>query len=136
MRHDILFETSRFNVTDPKEHFINPCCFGEDAAAWLRGELIEKGFTVGSPGQEDWGWYLQAGYVGNSYFLGFGGYLQEEAAARNMGEWRVMIEKRRSVWDRLRNRNKMSEDEPIVAIVENILRAEIDFHNVRRETGD
>jgi hypothetical protein len=25
-RFDILFETDRFNVSQVKEHFINPCC--------------------------------------------------------------------------------------------------------------
>jgi hypothetical protein len=36
-RFDILFETDRFNVSEVKRHFINPCCFGEDLAGWLRG---------------------------------------------------------------------------------------------------
>lgn len=27
---DILFETDRFNASVVKEHFINPCGFGED----------------------------------------------------------------------------------------------------------
>jgi hypothetical protein len=136
LRYDLLFETSQFNVLSPKEYFINPCCFGEDAATWLQEKLIEKGFEADVPGQEDWGWYLQVGHGENSYFLGFGGYLQENATAENTGEWRIMIEKHRSVWDRLCNKNKMHEDEPILAVVEDILRAEPDICHVRRETGD
>ena len=37
----ILFKTSRFNLSKVGEHFVNPCWFGEDLAAWLRGKLIE-----------------------------------------------------------------------------------------------
>jgi len=37
MRHDLLFETERFNSSEAGAHFINPNCFGEDLAAWLRG---------------------------------------------------------------------------------------------------
>jgi len=42
-----------------KPHFINPCCFGEDFAAWLRRELAplaDGGFTFSDPIQEDYGW--------------------------------------------------------------------------------
>jgi hypothetical protein len=135
MRYDILFETSRFNVSEPKEHFINPCCFGEDSVAWLREKLVERGVQASAPGQEDWGWYLQAKWGKDSYFVGLGGYLKENAASKNDGKWRVMIEKHQSIWDRLCHKNKISEDEPILAIIETIFRAEPDIRQVRRETG-
>jgi len=40
-------------------HFINPCCFGEDFAGWLLGELAplrHDGFEFSEPIQEDYGW--------------------------------------------------------------------------------
>ena len=40
---DILFRTKRFNLSTAKEYFINPDCFGEDLAAWLRDKLTERG---------------------------------------------------------------------------------------------
>lgn len=43
MPPDILFDTNRFNLSEVKEHFINPGCFGEDLAVWLRAKLIERG---------------------------------------------------------------------------------------------
>jgi hypothetical protein len=67
---DILFKTSRFNLSKIGKHFINPGCFGEDLAAWLRIKLAENGVEVGPSGQEDWGWYLRVKYDGNGYFLG------------------------------------------------------------------
>ena len=51
---DVLFTTGRFNATVVGEHFINDCCFGEDLAAWLRGELAKSGIECEEPGQEDW----------------------------------------------------------------------------------
>jgi hypothetical protein len=54
-RCDILFETAQFNVSEVKEHFINPCCFGEDLAEWLRRQLTANGITAGPAYQEDLG---------------------------------------------------------------------------------
>jgi len=59
MHIDLLFETDRFNLSEVKPHFINPCCFGEDFAAWLRQQLMplaKDGFEISDPIQEDYGW--------------------------------------------------------------------------------
>ena len=37
----LFFESNRFNLSEVKSHFINPICFGEDVAAWLRSRLID-----------------------------------------------------------------------------------------------
>jgi hypothetical protein len=53
--------TTRFNYTEVQPHFINPCCFGEDLAAWLASELTSltaQGFEISEPIQEDYGWGL------------------------------------------------------------------------------
>jgi hypothetical protein len=130
---DILFETDRFNVSEVKEHFINACCFGEDLAEWLRQKLAEKGVAAGTPGQEDWGWYLLAQDGPDRYFLGFGGYPRPGGLGRNDGEWRVMVQKKRSIWEKLRGRNKITDTEPILSMIEDILCAQADFGNVSRE---
>jgi hypothetical protein len=49
-----LSRPSRFNLSKVGEHFINPCCFGEDLAEWLRIKLIERSVEVRQPYQEDW----------------------------------------------------------------------------------
>jgi hypothetical protein len=53
-----VFESAAFEHAEPKEHWINPCCFGEDLAHWLAEELRPRGVQVEEPGQEDFGWYL------------------------------------------------------------------------------
>ena len=132
---DILFETDRFNVSEVKKHFINPCCFGEDLAEWLRQKLIAKDVTASTPGQEDWGWYLFAQRGSDRYFLGVGGHRKENSPAGNEGEWRIIVEKRRSLWDRLRGRNKITNADPILSMIEGLLRETGNFRNVRRESS-
>jgi hypothetical protein len=55
----IVVETDLFEHREVKPHFINPCCFGEDFAAWLRQELSRHAdlrFELSEPIQEDYGW--------------------------------------------------------------------------------
>src|SRR5262249_41352070 len=133
MPHDLLFHTSRFNLSEQKEHFINPCCFGEDLAAWLRGKLIERGLAVIEPGQEDWGWYIEARHEGSSYFIAIGGNSDEDSADKNRGEWRIGIDKHRSFWEKLTGKNKLADNDPVLHLVQSILQKENDFSNIHRE---
>jgi hypothetical protein len=51
--------TDLFEHREVKPHFINPCCFGEDFAGWLRREVADlavAGFELSEPIQEDYGW--------------------------------------------------------------------------------
>ena len=55
----IVVETDSFEHREVKPHFINPCCFGEDFAAWLRGSLSRApglDAVLSEPIQEDYGW--------------------------------------------------------------------------------
>lgn len=59
MDDTITIETDLFEHRDVKPHFINPCCFGEDFAAWLKRELATlagERFVFSEPIQEDYGW--------------------------------------------------------------------------------
>jgi hypothetical protein len=132
---DLLFETGRFNLSEVRPHFINPCCFGEDAAAWLRARLAERGIDADEPGQEDWGWYLGATCAGRVYFVGVGGNAAERAGDPNWGEWRVIVEKRRALVERLAGRERMTADDELVAVIRSILEAEPGIRDVRFEAG-
>lgn len=133
MRHDLLFETNRFNLSEVKEHFINPCCFGEDVAAWLRGRLLEKGIEMSEPDQEDWGWYISGSHKENDYFVGVGGNADEGSEDKNQGEWRIMVEKRRSVWEKLTGKNEMNAGDDMLQVIHGVVENEPDFKNVRYE---
>ena len=125
-RHDLLFETDQFNLSQPKDYFINECCYGDDAAAWLRVKLAEKGIEATEPGQEDWGWYLDVRHDGNAYFVGVGASPEDR-------EWRLMVEKHRSIKDRLTGKNQMMDNEGIVALLKRIIEDEPEMKFLRIE---
>ena len=55
----IMLETDLFEHREVKPHFINPCYFGEDFAAWLKQELLgftDLDFELSEAIQEDYGW--------------------------------------------------------------------------------
>lgn len=88
----LTVETDLFNHTDVKPHFINPCCFGEDFAAWLRQQIValtSEGFELSPPVQEDYGWGFWATRGRDSYWvaLSFCGDGPVEAPA----EWVVSV---------------------------------------------
>lgn len=59
MDEPITIETDLFEHREVKPHFINPCCFGEDFAGWLKerlSPLVNSGFRFSEAIQEDYGW--------------------------------------------------------------------------------
>jgi len=68
----IQVETDLFEHREVKAHFINPCCFGEDFAAWLRQELSlvpGGGFDLSETIQEDYGWGFWASRRGDRFWI-------------------------------------------------------------------
>jgi hypothetical protein len=132
-RKDILFTTSRFNASKVGDHFINPCCFGEDLAAWLQTKLRDKGIDASSPGQEDWGWYVYARYEGAGYFLGMNVNETDAPGNADDGEWRIMGERKRSFWQRIRKQGLITKDDALLGLIRRIVQAESDFTDVHIE---
>ena len=65
-------ETDLFEHREVRPHFINPCCFGEDFAKWLQGQLTDLatvGFEFSEPIQEDYGWGFQVGRGKESFWI-------------------------------------------------------------------
>jgi hypothetical protein len=59
MKTEVQFHSTAFNCTEPKDYFVNDCCFGDDVAKWLIEQLRTRGIqTADEPGQEDFGWYF------------------------------------------------------------------------------
>jgi hypothetical protein len=56
MDEAITIETDLFEHRNVQPYFINPCCFGEDFAAWLKAELSDLEFCFSEIIQEDYGW--------------------------------------------------------------------------------
>ena len=123
-RSDLLFSTDRFNLSQPREYFINECCYGDDAARWFVQELRARGLSVTEPDQEDWGWYFDAELGGAGYFVGVGGNRDDEAASTNRGQWRLMVQKHRTLWEKLTGANQLDEHDAFIALLKDVLSSE------------
>jgi hypothetical protein len=77
--------------------------------------------TVTEPDQEDWGWYFDARNTGAAYFVGVGGNSDHDTASSNRGEWRLMVEKHRTLWDKLAGKNRLREDDEFLEILKEIV---------------
>jgi hypothetical protein len=87
----VSFRTSLFNTSEPRPYFINPCCFGDDAARWIMAALERAGMAVDpEPGQEDFGWYFGFRVEGVDHHLVIG---NREDAAGATGEWIGWLER-------------------------------------------
>jgi hypothetical protein len=131
--YHLLFRTDRFNLSKVLPHFINPCCFGEDVSAWLRRELSLRGFTTKEPYQEDWGWELPLKFQDHSYYLGIGGNSDD---GTDQGEWRIIVQRRRSFRDFISGKGRIMRSDPILGAVEEILRGEPDFREISCERDE
>lgn len=88
----ITVQTDLFEHREVKPHFINPCCFGEDFASWLRAQLADladAGYELSQPIQEDYGWGFWAtkGADPTWIALGFCG----DGPTEEPGEWVVSV---------------------------------------------
>ncbi|HET6326867.1 MAG TPA: hypothetical protein VFG04_19470 [Planctomycetaceae bacterium] len=73
MRAIVTFQSSTFNTSEPRDYFINDCCYGDDLARWFIAELRGRGIRTDSePGQEDFGWYLGFRVADTDYHLVLG----------------------------------------------------------------
>lgn len=86
MRNQVFFRTNLFENKEPKPHFINPRCFGEDLAAWLLSRLQGMPFSLGEPIQEDYGWGF---WVQNDYWVAIG--VMDDSIGVDDPEWLVSI---------------------------------------------
>ena len=74
LRTLVTFRSNKFNTSEIKSNYINPCCFGGDVAQWLVQQLTSSGVAVEPKiGQEDFGWYLgfQCGSYRYHFVLGY-----------------------------------------------------------------
>ena len=95
IRTVVTFESTAFNMTKPKDYFINPCCFGDDVAEWLIRELRKQGMeTDDKPGQEDFGWYLnfKAAGIGHTFVIG-----HRPNGETETGTWNGWLERKRGL---------------------------------------
>jgi len=89
-QHALWVTTDRFEVNTPGPNFINPNCFGEDFAIWLRAHLSEAGVTVAEPIQEDFGWVLLATLDEATFTIALG--VLDESIGVVPAVWRIDVD--------------------------------------------
>ena len=126
MAHIISFKTSRFDVTKETPNPYNPIA-GHSLLTWLRGELEKAQYPTTEPDAEDWGWYIDVRGNEASYLVG------ASADAENPTgdvEWTIQVHKHRSGKDKILGRNKMAADDPLAALIERIVRADLQMTGI------
>ena len=81
--------TDQFNSTTPAASFINPRCYGQDFALWLKSRLSQSGLDSSEPIQEDWGWVVPVSYRGHRFAVSIG--ILDESVGRTPADWRIGV---------------------------------------------
>jgi hypothetical protein len=116
----ISFTTDRFDISTEKPNPINPIA-GQSVLLWLRQELARVQYRVTEPDAEDWGWYIRVEGADASYLVGASA---EAADPTPTVEWTVQVHKDRPMKDKILGRNKMSTDDPLIGLIEQIVRGD------------
>jgi len=131
MAHLFTFNSSQFREVDERANPINPIG-GEGVLKWLATQLADRGFEVGAPDAEDWGWYTHVVSGLRTYLLGASGEW-EQASERT--DWTVQLDVSRSVWEKLSAANKMRSDDELSTAIEEALNASTEFRDVTVDRG-
>jgi len=130
MAHLVSFRTAKFDVRGEDPNPINPIA-GQSALNWLRVELGKAKYTVTEPDTEDWGWYIDVQGEGVSYLVGASA--DAESLTPDV-EWVIQLHKHRSLKDKLLGQNKIAADDPLVVLIEGLVRADPQFFDVSVES--
>ena len=126
MVHLVGFRTSRFDVSTETPNPINPIA-GQSVLGWLRGELEKAQYSSTEPATEDWGWYIDVKGADGSYLVGASA--EVEGSTKDV-EWIIQVDKHRTLKDKLLGRNKLAADDPLVALIERLVRADPEIADV------
>jgi hypothetical protein len=110
----VVFKTAAFNTTVQRDYFLNPSCFGDDAARWIMVELGIHGFhTDAEPSQEGFGWYFtfEAARVSHHALIGF-----RPGAYGGEGEWICWVERKAGALGAMFKMTKKIKPEAVKAI--------------------
>ena len=132
MAHIVSFRTNKFDVSAETPNPINPIA-GQSVLIILRAELAKAQYTATEPDTEDWGWYIDVTGNDGSYLVGASA---DADGSTTDVEWVIQVHRHRSLTDKLFGRNKMVVDDPLVTLIERIVRGDrqISGISVERET--
>jgi hypothetical protein len=74
MKTYVEFQSDAFPAYDGEQDEVNPGIFGKRLAEFLSGGLTQKGFQLGEPVAEDWGWMIPLDNEPFKMWIGCGNY--------------------------------------------------------------
>lgn len=125
----VTFRSSAFNISEPRDYFINPGCFGDDVARWLMEELRSKGHEATSDAkQEDFGWYFTflASGVEHCFVIG-----HRPGGANQEGLWIGWLERSRGFLPSLVGARKTGILPVSIELIEGILSGSSQIKDMR-----
>jgi hypothetical protein len=133
IRRNVIFQSEAFNTSEPKDYFINECCFGDDLARWMIAQLQARGIhTEPEPGQEDFGWWLtfRVGDTDYDFILG------SRRGENDEHEWLGWIERSAGFFGSLLGARKRGIKPEAVEVIHSILSTSPEISNVRWFSSD
>ena len=121
----VTLRTVKFNVSEPKEYFINPNCFGDDFANWLMVKLTDQNIVVekDGPDQEDFGWYVNF-TVDDDEITCVIVYSESDE------KWFLILEYNVGIIGTILGRRNKHVANNVVNVLDEILKAEPEFYSV------
>lgn len=132
---DIVFETSRFVISAPKEHSGPTAPFGKDLVQWLFQQLQAHGVQELNTYEDGEGYEAEARHGSTIYLIAVRGNRANKPQSPNDAIWRIAVRKQRSLLERALGKNRMSSTDPLLWMIESSLHSERDITNVRRESS-
>src|SRR6266850_5825623 len=123
----VTFQSSNFNVSEPKEYFINAGCFGDDVAKWLIDRLRSKGLPAADANQEDFGWYFTFRIVAIEHCIVIG-YRPQNGAE---GTWIGWLERHRGFIASLLGARKRGIQNEAVQALHEVLASATEIRSLR-----
>jgi hypothetical protein len=129
VRTIVTFQSSTFNTSEPRDYFINDCCYGDDLARWFIAELRGRGIQTDTElDQEDFGWYF--GFrVGDTDYQLVLGYL--EGRGESDGVWIGWLERKLGFVKSLLGRRKRGIQTDAACALHEVLSSSPNICNIR-----
>jgi len=131
MHYIISFESRSFDLVNEIQNPINPI-HGKSIGDLLYPQLTEAGAEVSEIDAEDWGWYYDVSFKGQTYMVGFVGLPEDNPS--EAPELIIQIEKLRSFIEKITSKNTMDEKDHLLVLIQKLAEniGDITNFNVRK----
>jgi len=128
----LQFETSRFRLLHYEMRYDPHLLPGVDVAHWLGEHLKSLDCQVSAPRRSGDAWVIEVEVTDNAYLIGVRVRPLHESNAGNLAVWCVVIEKQRTLLQRLLLRNDLAPDDMLCSCLFDLLKRQMDFRKINK----